>query len=345
MQIKKKLKKIMNYLTNSFHYLPVIFLWVNNVCNARCIMCDIWKSKENEQLDFLEIQQLVTFLSKFKLETVVLTGGEPLLHPDFSKICQWLYGQKLRISVCTNGLLIKKYVKEISKYIDSLVVSLDGGTEGLHDRIRGVTCFRNVLESIQRLKREKESITIVIRYVIQKLNYYNLDQAIDVAKKNGADYITFVPICSRPNTFGHKEEDQDVYKNIITLNREEIVKCKKEIEKLIKTYRQDFKSGFILTNCKKMKWLSQYLELLEGGTHSFYPFCTVIWTSLVFKYNGKITPCFLQDDFGNFREQPLDTILKSTARKKIYSNIRRHKSYICKNCPADFIYVFPKEKI
>ena len=75
------------------------------------------------------------------LSQVKLTGGEPLLHPDFLKMVDLLREKGLGLTIETNGLLLTetlaRYLKEKST-LRLISVSLDGACPETHDAFRGV---------------------------------------------------------------------------------------------------------------------------------------------------------------------------------------------------------------
>ncbi len=59
--------------------LPVLVLHVNNRCNCRCVMCSIWKSTDESELTPQTLRRLLPEISTLGVESVVMTGGEPLM--------------------------------------------------------------------------------------------------------------------------------------------------------------------------------------------------------------------------------------------------------------------------
>ena len=88
------------------------------------------------------------------LSAVKLTGGEPLLHPQFSEILEEVRANELRLTVETNGLLCTEGLAlEMAACKNSFVaVSLDGVDAETHEWMRGVSgCFEQALEGIGNL--------------------------------------------------------------------------------------------------------------------------------------------------------------------------------------------------
>ncbi|MCH7770765.1 MAG: radical SAM protein, partial [Bacteroidetes bacterium] len=77
-------------------------------------MCDIWKGNNNvQQLEESDIEKLLSSLKELKTKLVVMSGGEALMHPNFFRLCDILRSRKIKITILSTGLLLKKYAEEI----------------------------------------------------------------------------------------------------------------------------------------------------------------------------------------------------------------------------------------
>lgn len=88
----------------------------SSTCNFRCIHCHMEgvKSSSSILMTADEIQRVVQVLSRFGIEAVKLTGGEPMLRHDIVEIVQNLKGVGLReISMTTNGTRFSKLAAEL----------------------------------------------------------------------------------------------------------------------------------------------------------------------------------------------------------------------------------------
>src|ERR1700721_2771362 len=84
---------------------------VTDRCNLRCDYCMpeqdyVWLPRE-ELLTFEEIARLVEVFTSLGVEDVRLTGGEPLLRRDLSKLVEMLAANpRIRdLAITTNGVL------------------------------------------------------------------------------------------------------------------------------------------------------------------------------------------------------------------------------------------------
>ena len=114
---------------------------VTDRCNFRCTYC--MPKSEYENFDFLprkdilsyeEMVKLVKILIPLGLKKVRITGGEPLLRKDLSKLVSMIRGlsDEIDIAITTNGVLLSKYAKELAEAgLSRVTVSLDAFSDKL----------------------------------------------------------------------------------------------------------------------------------------------------------------------------------------------------------------------
>jgi MoaA/NifB/PqqE/SkfB family radical SAM enzyme len=134
-------------------------------CNARCIMCDSWKARGDDDLTLGEIDAVYRQLPSDFL-VVRLTGGEPFVRTDFSEIAG-LAQHRLRplvLHVTTNGFLTDRIVRYCEQRDLStplyLLISVDGLGQK-HIDVRGVQhAWSSVEETIQVLAPRQQRLNL-----------------------------------------------------------------------------------------------------------------------------------------------------------------------------------------
>lgn len=112
-----------------------LLLLVNRGCNLRCAFCDLWEGKARMALG--QVERLLDDAVAIGTRTVVLTGGEPTLHPELPAIVRSAKRRGLAVNVTTNGTTLDRhYLALRDAGVDSLSFSVDG-VEATHDRLRG----------------------------------------------------------------------------------------------------------------------------------------------------------------------------------------------------------------
>lgn len=86
---------------------------ITNACNARCNFCGFAVNKvASEERKYVARDaalESMDILHHHGIRYLVLTGGEPLLHPDLEDIVRQASGLEMRVMLVTNGsLLVEK---------------------------------------------------------------------------------------------------------------------------------------------------------------------------------------------------------------------------------------------
>ena len=137
-----------------------LVVFVTDRCNARCAHCFNWQAL-NRGADLLSVDELAGLSVELgTLLTTSLSGGEPFLRSDLSRVVG-LFGSE-SVFIPTNGLQPERIEAEVRSMLDSgraapLVVSLSlDGPPKLHDQIRGVPGnYARLLETYRRLAKLK----------------------------------------------------------------------------------------------------------------------------------------------------------------------------------------------
>src|SRR5207244_7790172 len=90
--------------------LPIIVLYLNNICDSRCGTCAIWKNNDllkipsERQMPDALLQELYESLGAWRPRQILLSGGEPALHPRFPEAIRRFANIDAKVCVITNGL-------------------------------------------------------------------------------------------------------------------------------------------------------------------------------------------------------------------------------------------------
>ena len=143
-------------------------------CNLKCKHCYIEKNPYKQEKDFIPLDKIKNALLQTRgenLSSIYLTGGEPLMHPDFNTILRMCL-KCSNVTVMTNGVMINDKKARFLRKIDDentnetiYRVSLDHFDELKNDEIRGRGSFRKAMSAILNLaKYEFNPIISVCNY-------------------------------------------------------------------------------------------------------------------------------------------------------------------------------------
>ncbi len=172
--------------------VSIVTLEITNSCNLQCKHCCQNAKLSKGKLD-VSYDSLKAYIDKVLVlnpETIAITGGEPLIRPDFEKLVKYIrnrYSKKLVLM--TNGTLVTKEKSEfISEYFDSVEISLDGVDEETCSKVRGKGVYNHVVKAIGLLQKSGMN-KITISMVETKDNMKFEDSFFALNKKLGTKGI------------------------------------------------------------------------------------------------------------------------------------------------------------
>lgn len=326
-------KRYRTLQTDRISSLPVVILMPHSACNCRCVMCDIWKGNHNlKQLSEEDIRSLLGTLNRLGTKQVLMSGGEALLHTGFFRFCEILKSEQVKISLLSTGFTIKKHAENLLKWVDEIIVSLDGH-EQLHDDIRNIPgAYQKLYEGIRALRALNPEYKISGRTVIQRLNFRSWPLIIDAAKELGLNRISFLPADVSSSAFNREVLWSNDRKQDILLSAHELGELKMVIGDLLNRYRKEFNDGFISESPDKIRMIYSYYAAFHGYNELPYKKCNAPWVSTVIEADGSVRPCFFHEKIGNIHHATLDKIINSKAAIDFRKNLDMDKNETCKKC-------------
>lgn len=147
-------------------------------CNNNCRHC--WLripagSHEKEtELTFDEIRHLIDEARKMGCRQWSLSGGEPMLRPDFTDIFDYITSRSASYSLNTNGTLITPRIADLMTRKGVKMVALYGATAEVHDHItRKSGSFDALMQGIAYLKEAGAGFTVQL--VPMRDNYHQFE--------------------------------------------------------------------------------------------------------------------------------------------------------------------------
>ncbi len=156
-------------------------------CHLDCFFCYNDRSLEGRPLSLGQYETLLEDLAELQVLTLTLTGGEPLIHPDF-----WSIGRKARdlgfvIRLKTAGDLldasrIERLATEVNPY--SMDISLHGADAATHDRqTQKPGSFVRVVRAIQ-MARDR-ALRLKLNATLTRWNEHQIAEIFALADQWG----------------------------------------------------------------------------------------------------------------------------------------------------------------
>jgi len=146
--------------------LRYMLVTLTNRCNLTCLHCYV--SQKNEFMSFETFRKAVDDFWKIGGLKLMISGGEPVMHPEFFEFLRYARKYPFRIVLLSNGYMIRdEHISLLSELVDEVQISLDG-FEG-HEILRRAD-WRIVLDRIAKLSEvmDVSVSTMVTRYNINE---------------------------------------------------------------------------------------------------------------------------------------------------------------------------------
>ena len=323
--------------------LPIVLLNVHEHCNCRCLMCDIWQRKDGRELDLANFTRHRESLTRLGVRQVVLTGGEPLLHRDFARLCNFLRECGVRVTLLTTGLLLSKYAATVGDGVDEIIVSLDG-PEAVHNEVRRVKdAYRLIGRGIQEIRERKRQMPVHGRSTVQKANHDRLRQTVAGAKSVGLDSISFLAADVTSQAFNRDLVWPTDRQNQVALSLTEVKALENEVEVLIRENADDIDTRYIVESPTKLRRIVRRFREQLGEFAPIAPRCNAPWVSAVIEVDGSVRPCFFHEKVGNVAIDDLEKVINGEQALRFRASLDIETNPTCRRCVCSLHYSADKE--
>ncbi len=266
--------------------LPLLTLYLSERCNSRCVTCDYWRHGRAD-MSLAAVERLLPGLASLQTEVVLISGGEPLLNPEWMDIARLLRANGLKLWLLTSGLSLAKHAQRVTELFDAVTVSLDGTNPQTYAAIRGLDAFDKVCEGIRAASDRGAQVNI--RVTVQRANYREMPGFVTLAQQTGARQVSFLAVdVANPHAFGRLTD----FTAGIALQPEDLPVFEQVLNDLEKEHAAAFHSGLIAESPQKLRRLLQYFRAIHGLAPHPVVRCNAPEFSAVTDANGHVRPCF-----------------------------------------------------
>jgi MoaA/NifB/PqqE/SkfB family radical SAM enzyme len=296
-------------------------------------MCDIWKANHNKkEITTEELDKHIESFKQLGVKHVAFSGGEALMHSNLWNFCELLKSINIKISLLSTGITLKQNAREVAKYTDEVIVSLDGPRE-IHNQIRNLpSAFEKLADGIRALNNENKNFRVTGRCVLQRLNYRYLPDIILAAKEIGLHQISFLSADVSTEAFNRDEPWAEGKILEIALNEVESEEFVQIVEESFIKFADLYDGKFIAESRSKMRQLPMYYKAILGRAPFPSRKCNAPWVSAVVESDGEVRPCFFHKSYGNLFTNTLPEILNSPTAISFRKNLDMKNDVICQKC-------------
>lgn len=186
-------------------------------CNNDCVHCYINQATHDRQalekeLTLDEIKVITAQAVDLGVLWVLLSGGEPLLRPDFQEIYAHIKTRGIFVSVFTNASLVTdEHIRLFKKYPPRQIeVSVYGTTPEIHHNVTQKNTFASTMTGIDRLL--SAGLPVTLKSTIMQANFKDFYDIADFCRSRTSGPFRFDPCLQL-------RADRDPHKNKTILSQ------------------------------------------------------------------------------------------------------------------------------
>jgi len=201
-------------LSDKFVYpLYVEYSPVGN-CNHRCMFCAYdYMGYKHRRLDTDAAVRSIKEFAELGTKAMLFAGeGEPLIHPDFTKMIETCSENGVDSGVFSNGsMLTEKKSQELLDKLTFMRVSFNAGTKENYKEIHGRDDFELVVKNLQYAveykKKNNLKVDIGLQFVVIPENLHTVVDMAKLGQEIGADYLAIKPFVQHSSQGYNFEEN------------------------------------------------------------------------------------------------------------------------------------------
>jgi len=322
---------------------------ITDRCSQRCKHCYLFQSDRPSKIKRLDLDsELLLLIAKDAFEMAeelranivfVLTGGDPILHPQFWQLLEGInvladeFPVGYAIDILGNPFYLDIYsALRLKNYgIRKYQLSIDG-LEEKHDFLRSPGSYRRTFEAAKVLK--KAGIGSTCMFTLSRFNEPDLIDVMREVAKSGFDAFAFARLC-RPENWSLEDYRKKMFTPLEY--RELLGKVESAHQELALTYPETrfvykdhlwelfFYEEYFIGKKKRELESANQQKIIVGG-------CSLGIASLSILTDGSVYACRrFPSLIGKVPEQKLLDLFIDSGKLNDYRDLNRYEK--CKGCP------------
>ncbi len=312
-QIIKVYPPVISFFSNP----STIAIEASNFCNIKCVTCPTSRGLMREHGN-MSVQTFERFINQIHWSINRLNwtfAGEPLMNPNVFKMIKIAAEHGIKSKLDTNGMLLDRYIDQVinsNLYIINIAFEIADKNKNVPQFRKGYD-FWKVFNAIKKLSNTRDYLQkrrpiISLNCLIHKYNESVINEAIELGKECGGDFIVFKSI--NINVASDKSE----------------------------TEFAEFAEKWLPNNIQYLRYEKTADGVWRIKKSNRSTRCPYLGTTVVL-WNGDVTICCLDYDgdfvIGNIHKEPLLSIWRSRKYNALRKLILRKSLPICKCCTPD----------
>jgi len=307
-------------------------VYINDVCNYKCIMCDI-RMKDHPIVYPRDAQEKdIDALARMGVVYYSISGGEPTLVKDLPERLKYAVKKLPYVHLVTNGsTMTADLARRLGETgIQEISISLDG-LEEFHNQMRGISnAFKKGWDAIQLLQTHAPNVDIVVNSILTAYNLSSLRDLRKLLDETYPDIFTkYLPL-TRHELFLHTENKEFFLDDKRPASFEQFAEF---IEEAIRSPKVVNSEQFLR---KATEYFAGVQDVLAEQKKCVYPYYSIQFDAL-----GNATPCLTGSPPSDVKDaRGLSAYIKSTDYKKSQKDLEN-----CEKCQGNMMLCYYEPRL
>ncbi len=301
--------------------LRLVFWELTARCNLKCKHCRA-EAQEEAVVGELTTEEIFTLAEDIRATgdpIIILSGGEPLMRPDFFPIAEKCCNLFSRVALATNGTFVDDALAQrlAATGIQRISVSLDGAKAATHDTFRGQQgSFAAAMEGCRAIRRA--GISLQINVTITKFNEIELPDLLQITRELGGDALhifMLVPVGCGLELMDDGRLSPERYEEVLSWLYDQSLELRGQLHIKATCAPQYYR---IMRQVSRDRGVA--LPGNEGGMQAMTRGCLAGSAVCFISRLGDVQPCgYLPLIAGNVRREPFGTIWRES---ELFNSLR-----------------------
>lgn len=284
---------------------------LTNKCNMHCKYCYTEANKhlgerELTGIEWINLFNTIKIPSRYMVQNISFTGGEPTLHPNFIEILDAISGE-YKIEISSNGLEISDELIDTLFHYEGLNffnVSIDSCNKEEDEIMRGTGTYQKRFENIEKIY--ENDIPLCFGVVASHININSLKETTEYfLEKFPGTSIKYIPITKIGDSL-NIDDPIFLTENDVKIYLDTLLEMKEKYKEKVLTDPSSFHGketgdSHWSGRCSNMKFESERTlnidNLSEENKISTSEKCNAAYGVVAISPSGRIRPCLRPDSF------------------------------------------------
>lgn len=162
---------------------------ITHACNIRCRICYFYKQLDKKTFLPLEVYKRIIDDSADSRPCIILSGGEPLIHPDLLNMVAYAKEKKLAVQIFTNGTILTSKIADrlVELGLDYINFTLLGNEQSHSLVAQAPKSYEMFIRNLEYFAGHRGSTLLILNYTISPQSIDDIGHSVELVNRYNLD--------------------------------------------------------------------------------------------------------------------------------------------------------------